>query len=146
MATGANLVVPLTSGREEFLDGLGDFTLNLQAGVEDLSDFGVLGDWNAGVTWQPIDGLDLSATYIWREVAPGLGALGNPQIVNLNVPVFDFVRGETVLGLGNAAAARIHAGRVELTVGPGFYYDAAGQRELPLGEVPELTTRALYDA
>lgn len=53
---------------------------------------------------------------------------------------------ETVLGLGNAAAARIHAGRVELTVGPGFYYDAAGQRELPLGEVPELTTRALYDA
>ncbi len=97
LSTGANLVVPLTSSREEFLDALGSFTLNLQAGVEDLSDFGVLGDWNAGVTWQPIDGLDLSATYIWREVAPGLGALGNPQVVNLNVPVFDFVRGETVL-------------------------------------------------
>ncbi len=97
LSTGANLVVPLTSGREEFLDALGDFTLNLQAGVEDLSDFGVLGDWNAGVTWKPVVGLDLSATYIWREVAPGLGALGNPQIVNFNVPVFDFVRGETVL-------------------------------------------------
>lgn len=97
LSTGANLVVPLTSGREEFLDGLGDFTLNLQAGLEDLSDFGMLGDWNAGITWAPIDGLDLSATYIWREVAPSLSALGDPQIDNLNVPVFDFVRGETVL-------------------------------------------------
>ncbi len=97
LSTGANLVVPLTSEREEFLDALGTFTLNLQAGVEELSDFGVLGNWNAGLTWTPVRGLDLSATYIWREVAPGLGALGNPQIVNLNVPVFDFVRGETVL-------------------------------------------------
>ncbi|MCZ8370346.1 MAG: hypothetical protein O9293_10335 [Porphyrobacter sp.] len=97
LSTGANLVVPLTSGRDEFLGALGDFTLNLQAGIEDLSDFGTLGDWNAGVTWKPVDGLDLSATYIWREVAPGLAALGNPQITNFNVPVFDLVRGETVL-------------------------------------------------
>ena len=97
LSTGVNLVVPLTSRRDEFADALGDFTLNLQAGVDDLSDFGVLGDWNAGLTWKPFDKLDLSATYIWREVAPGLTALGNPRIVNLNVPVFDFVRGETVL-------------------------------------------------
>ncbi len=97
LSTGANLVVPLTSGREEFLDGLGDFTLNLQAGLEDLSDFGLLGDWNAGITWKPTDGLDLSATYILREVAPSLSALGDPQVTNFNVPVFDFVRGETVL-------------------------------------------------
>ncbi|HEY6964275.1 MAG TPA: hypothetical protein VI407_03595, partial [Erythrobacter sp.] len=97
LSTGANLVVPLTSEREEFLGALGDFTLNLQAGVEDLSDFGVLGDWNAGVTWKPVRGLDLSATYIWREVAPGLAALGNPLVTNFNVPVFDLSRGETVL-------------------------------------------------
>ncbi len=97
LQSGANVVIPLTSSREGFADALGSFTLNLQAGVEDLSDFGVLGDWNAGLTWTPVRGLDLSATYIRREVAPGLAQLGNPQIVNLNVPVFDFVRGETVL-------------------------------------------------
>ncbi|MBA4766634.1 MAG: hypothetical protein H2049_03235 [Porphyrobacter sp.] len=97
ISTGTNLVVPLTSTRDEFLDALGDFTLNLQAGLEDLSDAGTLGDWNAGITWKPVDGLDLSATYIWREVAPSLSALGDPQVTNLNVPVFDFVRGETVL-------------------------------------------------
>lgn len=97
ISTGTNLVVPLTSTRDEFLDALGDFTLNLQAGLEDLSDAGTLGDWNAGITWKPVDGLDLSATYIWREVAPSLSALGDPQVTNFNVPVFDFVRGETVL-------------------------------------------------
>jgi len=97
LSTGANLVVPLTSRRAGFADALGTFTLNLQAGVEDFSDFGVLGDWNAGLNWEPFDGLALSATYIWREVAPGLAALGNPQITNFNVPVFDFTRGETVL-------------------------------------------------
>jgi hypothetical protein len=97
LSTGANLVVPLASRRAGAADALGSFTLNLQAGLEDFSDFGVLGDWNAGLTWSPVDGLDLSATYIWREVAPGLAALGNPVVVNFNVPVFDFVRGETVL-------------------------------------------------
>jgi hypothetical protein len=97
LATGTNLVVPITSRRNGFADAIGSITLNLQAGVEDLSDFGVLGDWNAGLNWSPIDGLDLSATYIWREVAPSLSALGDPQITNFNVPVFDFSTGETVL-------------------------------------------------
>lgn len=97
LSTGANVVIPLTSRRAGVADALGTFTVNLQAGVEDLSDFGVLGDWNAGLNWSPADGLDLSATYIWREVAPGLTALGNPIITNFNVPVFDFTNGETVL-------------------------------------------------
>jgi hypothetical protein len=97
LSTGANVVIPLTSRRAGVADALGTFTVNLQAGVEDLSDFGVLGDWNAGLNWSPVDGLDLSATYIWREVAPGLAALGNPVITNFNVPVFDFTNGETVL-------------------------------------------------
>ncbi|MFN3863293.1 MAG: hypothetical protein ACK4RT_03325 [Erythrobacter sp.] len=97
LSTGANVVIPITSRRAGVADALGSFTINLQAGVEDLSDFGVLGDWNAGLNWSPVDGLDLSATYIWREVAPGLTALGNPIITNFNVPVFDFTTGQTVL-------------------------------------------------
>ncbi len=95
--TGANFVIPITSRRRGFADALGSFTLNAQVGLEELSDFGTLGDYNASLNWAPSDGLDLSATYIFREVAPGLGQLGNPQITNFNVPVFDFVNGETVL-------------------------------------------------
>lgn len=97
LSTGANLNIPITSRREGFADALGSFTLNLQAGFEDLSDFGLLGDYTAGLTWAPFDNLDLSATYIFREVAPSLSALGDPQVVNFNLPVFDFVNGETVL-------------------------------------------------
>lgn len=97
VSTGANFVIPITSRRNGFADALGSFTLNAQIGLEELSDFGTLGDYNASLNWAPIDGLDLSATYIYREVAPSLGNLGNPQITNFNVPVFDFVNGETVL-------------------------------------------------
>jgi hypothetical protein len=97
ISTGANLNIPITSKREGFADALGSFTLNLQAGFEDLSDFGLLGDYTAGITWSPFDNLDLTATYIFSEVAPSLSALGDPQVVNFNLPVFDFTNGETVL-------------------------------------------------
>ncbi|MEO0464524.1 MAG: hypothetical protein AAF127_15450 [Pseudomonadota bacterium] len=95
--TGANFVIPITSRRTGFADALGSLSLNAQVGLEELSDFGTLGDYNFSLNWSPFDSLDLSATYIYREVAPGLESLGNPQITNLNVPVFDFVTGDTVL-------------------------------------------------
>ncbi|MEM6857607.1 MAG: hypothetical protein AAF559_07020 [Pseudomonadota bacterium] len=97
LTTGANLVIPITSRRNGFADALGSFTLNTQVGLQELSDFGTLGDYNVSLNWSPIDSLDLSATYVFREVAPGLRQLGDPQVVQPNVPVFDFVNGETVL-------------------------------------------------
>lgn len=97
LSTGANLNIPITSRRNGFADALGSFTLNLQAGFEDLSDFGLLGDYTAGLTWAPFDNLDLTATYILREVAPTLSELGDPQVINFNLPVFDFTTGENVL-------------------------------------------------
>ncbi len=97
LSTGVNLVVPITSRREGFADAIGSISLTGQIGLQHLSDFGTLGDYTLGVNWEPFENLDLSATYIQREVAPGLTALGNPQIEQLNVPVFDFVNGDTVL-------------------------------------------------
>lgn len=97
LSTGMNLVVPITSRREGFADALGSFTLTGQIGVDYLSDFGTLGDYTVSLNWAPFDNLDLSASYIVREVAPGLTALGNPVVVNVNQPVFDFATGQTVL-------------------------------------------------
>ncbi|MEL7199149.1 MAG: hypothetical protein AAGL10_12620 [Pseudomonadota bacterium] len=97
ITTGANITIPITSRRRGFADALGSFTLNAQIGLDRLSDFGTLGDYNVGLTWEPTGNLNFSATYIQREVAPSLGALGNPTITNFNVPVFDFRNGETVL-------------------------------------------------
>jgi hypothetical protein len=39
----------------------------------------------------------LQVSYIVEDAAPLLAQLGNPQVLSLNVPVYDFTRGETVL-------------------------------------------------
>ena len=94
---GVNIAIPLTSRRNLFADALGSFTLNGQAGFNHYSDFGTLYDWSAGLNWSPFDSLNLQATYVFNESVPGLASLGNPQTTTLNVPVFDFVNGETAL-------------------------------------------------
>ncbi|MEE4155118.1 MAG: hypothetical protein V2I27_13240 [Erythrobacter sp.] len=131
--TGANFVIPLTSRRTGVADALGSFTLNAQVGLEELSDFGTLGDYNVSLNWQPIDDLELSATYILREVAPSLANLGNPQIVNLNVPVFDFTNGETVL------ATVITGGNPELPAETQRDWKFAANWELPFIDNTRLT-------
>ena len=97
LLAGLNLAIPLASAREDFLAPLGELTLDLGGGVEDLSDFGLLTNWNAGLNWRPSDSLSLQASYGMREQAPGIAQLGNPQIVDVNQPVYDFATGETVL-------------------------------------------------
>jgi len=94
---GFNLGVPLASRREGVLAAIGDLSLNLSGGVDRLSDFGTLTNWNAGVVWSPAERLGLQASVIAREVAPGLSQLGAPRIVDVNVPVYDFASGRTVL-------------------------------------------------
>lgn len=95
---GVNVSIPLTSTRENFLGGAGEIGLNLQAGFDDLSDFGTLYDWSATVSWSLFDNdLFLSATYFNREVAPSLAFLGNPEIRTFNAPVFDFRNNTTEL-------------------------------------------------
>ena len=107
LSAGLNLGIPITSRREGFGAGLGDIALNFSAGLNHLSDFGSIRDWSAGLTWSPVEGLGLQASYLVNEAAPGLAQLGNPQTVTFNVPVYDFTRGETVLatvtGGGNPA-------------------------------------------
>ncbi|MGB3796151.1 MAG: TonB-dependent receptor plug domain-containing protein, partial [Alteraurantiacibacter sp.] len=94
---GANITIPLTSREENFLDAIGDLSLNLNAGVEHLSDFGTLQDWTIGLTWGVTENLTLTASHINREVAPTLSQLGNPAIATPNVSVFDIANNQTVL-------------------------------------------------
>ncbi|WP_067681509.1 TonB-dependent receptor plug domain-containing protein [Tsuneonella dongtanensis] len=93
---GASLSVPITSTREGFLDAIGDLSINLGGGVDRLSDFGTLTDWNTGATWRPTERLTLQGSLVNRKVAPSLTQLGAPQIVDVNVPVYDFSTGSTV--------------------------------------------------
>ena len=97
VSAGANIVVPVASRRRGVWDAVGDVTLSAQAGVNRLSDFGTLYDWTAGLNWQPTGTLELQATYVYTEVAPGLSQLGAPSVTSFNVPVFDFAAGQNVL-------------------------------------------------
>ena len=96
-SAGVNLAVPITSRRESFGAGLGDITLNLSLGGDQLSDYGQLVNWSAGLTWGVTPKLSLQGSYIANQVAPSFGNLGNPQVTAFNVPVFDFTTGQTAL-------------------------------------------------
>ncbi len=110
LSAGINLGLPLTSRRENVLDGIGDVALNFSAGLNHLSDFGALKDWSAGLVWAPSEKLGLQFSYIVNEAAPGLSDLGGPVTLTFNVPTYDFSRVETVLaaisGGGNRALRR----------------------------------------
>lgn len=97
LTAGANIGVPLTSRRDDVLAAVGDIALNFSAGIEDLSDFGSLVEWSAGLTWAPTERLNLQATYLYGERAPGLTQLGGPTIVRENVAVYDFATNQTAL-------------------------------------------------
>jgi hypothetical protein len=97
LAAGVNIGIPITSRREEFGGSIGDISLNLQAGVNELSDFGTLTDWTVGLNWGITERLNFSVSRVARDAAPSLAQLGNPEIETVNVPVFDLSRNETVL-------------------------------------------------
>lgn len=93
--SAVNIEVPIVERGVGALGGIGDFSVNGNMGFSDLSDFGTLIEYGAGLRWSPIEGLSLSASIIGDENAPGLGQLGNPTIVTPNVAYYDFVRGES---------------------------------------------------
>lgn len=93
----ASFNVPIASTRAEVLPALGDLSLNVNAGFEDLSDFGGLGSLGLGVNWTPWEPVSFLVSYTDEQAAPSIGQLNDPIISTPNVPVFDFSTGETVL-------------------------------------------------
>jgi len=94
---GVNVGIPLIASDMGGIGAIGDVSLNLNAGVDHLSDFGTLTDWTVGLNWGLTDKLNFNASYIAKDQAPTLSQLGDPEIATPNVPVYDLSRGETVL-------------------------------------------------
>ncbi len=104
-----------------------------------------------------IAGLNIGCTNDFPVVdVPSRAALGffpcvfNPHHPKVGEPEYagrvDKIRGyrrlnpsEIVLGIGNGSVVRLHAGKVTVEAGPVFLYAGEAGRELPLGEVAELT-------
>lgn len=93
----ANIDIPLTSRRRAILPELGDFSLNLNGGYAHLSDFKAVTAYGYGLTWSPLKGATLLASYAVAEAAPTASQIGDARLVTPNALVYDYARGETAL-------------------------------------------------
>lgn len=91
-----SLSLPIASRSREVFKALGDLSVNVNAGYDELSDFGGLTTFGTGVNWSPIEMLSLSANYTNEQGAPTVSQLNDPVVTTPNVAVYDFVTGQTV--------------------------------------------------
>ncbi len=91
-----NVDVPVTSRRKDFLAFFGDVTLNGNAAIDQVSDFGALTTLGYGVNWTPVTGVTLIVSHTRDQAAPTVQQLGNPTIATPGSRIFDYATGQTV--------------------------------------------------
>lgn len=91
-----NIDVPIASRGRNVLGWLGNLSVNGNAAINRLSDFGTLTSYGYGVNWGPLDSLRVIGSINQQDVAPSATQLGNPTVETPNVRVFDYVNGQTV--------------------------------------------------
>jgi hypothetical protein len=88
----ASIDVPIAH-RNRALGALGNLTLNANAEVNQLSDFGTLTRFGAGANWSPVDSLTLLGSWNRQEQAPSVRQLGDPFVETPGTRMFDFTNG-----------------------------------------------------
>ena len=91
-----NLDLPLTSRDDHVFAVVGDLSVNVNAAVDQLSDFGLLKTLGYGLNWTPIDGLNLIVSRTQDQAAPTIAQLGGPLVTTPGARLFDYVAGQTV--------------------------------------------------
>jgi hypothetical protein len=91
-----NLDLPVSRRNRDF-SALGNLTLNANAELDHLSDFGSLTTIGAGANWSPADRLNFITSWTREEGAPTIQQLGDPGIETPGSRIFDFTTGRTVL-------------------------------------------------
>ena len=91
-----NLDLPLASREQHFVSALGELSINVNAAVDQLSDYGTLKAFGYGVNWTPIPGYNLIVSHTNDQAAPTIQQLGAPVVLTPNVSVFDYATGQTV--------------------------------------------------
>lgn len=91
-----NAELPITGRDFGIGSTIGEWSINGNIGFSDLSDFGQLVEYGAGLRWAPARNLTFQASITGDENAPGIGQLGNPTLVTPNVATYDFTRGESL--------------------------------------------------
>lgn len=96
-SASANVDLPIASRSGDVLGWIGDLSVNGRYALRDVSDFRLLTSWTAGISWSPVERLDLLATWVRDETAPAVSQLGTPLLVTPNVATYDFTTGQSVL-------------------------------------------------
>ena len=91
-----NIDVPIASRGRDVLPWLGTLSVNGNAAINHLSDFGTLTSYGYGLNWGPISSLRVIGSINQQDVAPSATQLGNPTVETPNTRVFDYVNGQTV--------------------------------------------------
>jgi iron complex outermembrane recepter protein len=91
-----NLDLPISRRNRDF-GALGNLTLNGNAEVDQLSDFGTLTTIGAGANWSPVDRLSFITSWTREDGPPTINQLGDPVLDTPGSRIFDFTTGETVL-------------------------------------------------
>jgi hypothetical protein len=104
----ANINLPIASRKKKVLTALGDLSANINVAHSGISGLGGADTIGAGVSWSPIPALRLSASLTRANGLPPQAQRENPIVTTPNVPVFDFVNGETI------EVARIDGGNPDL--------------------------------
>ena len=91
-----NLDLPISRRGHEF-SALGNLTINGNAQVDQLSDFGTLTKFGAGANWSPVDRLNFVTSWTREEGPPTINQLGDPLLETPGSRIFDFTTGQTVL-------------------------------------------------
>lgn len=89
--------VPLASRRENVLPFVGELSVNASLRARRVGGFGGLHDTTFGLAWAPVAGVQFLATLRESAAAPDMAQQSTPVTRFLNVPIFDFGAGRTVL-------------------------------------------------
>jgi iron complex outermembrane receptor protein len=120
----ANFDLPVFSRRRNVMPWVGEFNLNANLAVDQLSRFGALTTLGYGLNWKPITGVTLIVSQTRDSQAPTVQQLGNPVILSPGTRLLDYATGQTVdviqIGGGNRALATDHRNvfKVGLTLKP----------------------------
>lgn len=91
--TGAlSIDIPVSHAKRSF-SALGNLTLNGNAEVNQLSDFGTLTRIGGGANWSPVYGLNFAGSWNREEQAPSVRQLGDPFVETPGTRIFDFTNG-----------------------------------------------------
>ncbi|HUP66738.1 MAG TPA: TonB-dependent receptor [Sphingomicrobium sp.] len=91
-----NFDLPISRRNRDF-SALGNLTLNANAEINQLSDFGTLTTLGAGANWSPLDRLNFITSWTREEGAPTVNQLGDAVLETPGARIFDFTTGDTVL-------------------------------------------------